>query len=115
MAALEEALGKDWPEIFTTDQGSQFTNEAFTGLLFDPGIQVSVDGKGRYRDNIFVERLWWSVKYAEAYLKANQTVAEARAGIVLTWSSTTRRGLNRTWATARQLKCTSKGTCEIGA
>ena len=88
---------------------------AFTGLLLQQGIQVSVDGKGRCRDNIFVERLWWSVKYAEVYLKANQTVAEARAGIVLTWSSTTRRGLNRTWATARHLKCTSKGTCEIGA
>ena len=64
---------------------------------------------------LFVERLLWSVKYAEAYLKANQTVAEAPARIVLTRSSTTRRGLNRTWATARQLKCTSKGTCEIGA
>ena len=81
MAALEEALGKDWPEIFTTDQGSQFTSEAFTGLLLEQGMQISMDGKGRYQDNIFVERLWRSIKYEEVYLKAYQTVAEARAGI----------------------------------
>ena len=81
VAALEEALAKGRPEIFNTDQGSQFTSEAFTGLLLEQGIQVSMDGKGRYQDNIFVERLWRSVKYEEAYLKAYQTVAEARAGI----------------------------------
>jgi putative transposase len=81
MAALEEALAKGRPEIFNTDQGSQFTSEAFTGLLLEQGIQVSMDGKGRYLDNIFVERLWRSVKYEEVYLKAYQTVAEARAGI----------------------------------
>ena len=81
VAALEQALGKERPEIFNTDQGAQFTSEAFTGLLLEQGIQVSRDGKGRYRDNIFVERLWRSVKYEEVYLKAYQTVAEARAGI----------------------------------
>jgi len=81
VAALEEALGKGRPEIFNTDQGAQFTGEAFTGLLQEQGIQVSMDGKGRYQDNIFVERLWRSVKYEEVYLKAYQTVAEARAGI----------------------------------
>lgn len=81
VAALEEALGKGRPEIFNTDQGSQFTSEAFTGLLLEQGIQVSMDGKGRYLDNIFVERLWRSVKYEEVYLKAYQTVAEARIGI----------------------------------
>ncbi len=81
VAALEEALDKGLPEIFNTDQGAQFTSEAFTGLLLEQGIQVSMDGNGRYQDNIFVERLWRSVKYEEVYLKAYQTVAEARAGI----------------------------------
>ena len=81
VAALEEALGKGRPEIFNTDQGAQFTSKAFTGLLLEQGIRVSMDGKGRYQDNIFVERLWRSVKYEEVYLKAYQTVAEARVGI----------------------------------
>ena len=61
IAALEEALSKGQPEIFNTDQGSQFTSEAFCGLLLERGIKVSMDGKGRYLDNIFVERLWRSV------------------------------------------------------
>jgi len=81
VATLEQALGKGRPEIFNTDQGAQFTSEAFTGLLLEQGVLVSMDGKGRYRDNIFVERLWRSVKYEEVYLKAYQTVAEARVGI----------------------------------
>ena len=65
MAALEEALGKGRPEIFNTDQGSQFTSEAFTQTLQEQRVQVSMDGKGRYLDNIFVERLWPSIKYEE--------------------------------------------------
>ena len=81
VAALEEALGKERPEIFNTDQGSQFTSEAFTQTLQEQRVQVSMDGKGRYLDNIFVERLWRSIKYEEVYLKAYQTVAEARTGI----------------------------------
>ena len=56
-------------EIFNTDQGSQFTSDTFTGVLGDQGIQISMDGKGRYLDNIFVERLWRSVKYEEVYLR----------------------------------------------
>ena len=79
--ALEEALSKAKPEIFNTDQGSQFTSDAFTSLLLENGIQISMDGKGRYLDNIFVERLWRSVKYEEVYLKAYETVREARVGI----------------------------------
>ena len=78
---LEEALRQGKPEIFNTDQGSQFTSEAFTSMLLEHGIQISMDGKGRYMDNIFVERLWRSVKYEEVYLKAYQNVPEARAGI----------------------------------
>ena len=78
---LEEALSKGTPEIFNTDQGSQFTSEAFTGILLGCGIQISMDGKGRCKDNIFVERLWRSLKYEEVYLKGYQSVPEARAGI----------------------------------
>lgn len=81
MDALEDALGKGGPEIFNTDQGSQFTSAAFTGLLKEREIRISQDGKGRYRDNIFVERLWRSVKYEEVYIKAYSQVLEARAGI----------------------------------
>ena len=80
--ALEEALsnyGK--PEIFNTDQGSQFTSEAFTGRLKKEGIQISMDGKGRWCDNVFVERLWRSLKYAEVYLHAYESVSETRTKI----------------------------------
>ena len=79
--ALEEALSKGTPEIFNTDQGSQFTSDAFTGVLLQQGIRISMDGKGRCMDNIFVERLWRSVKYEEVYLKAYQNGPEAKAGI----------------------------------
>ena len=79
---LEEALARQGrPEIFNTDQGSQFTSEAFTGVLTRNGIAISMDGKGAWRDNVFVERLWRSVKYEEVYLEAYDTVAEARASI----------------------------------
>ena len=80
--ALEEALGKyGKPEIFNTDQGSQFTSEAFTGVLLDRKIAISMDGKGSWRDNVFVERLWRSVKYEEVYLKAYDTVNDARMSL----------------------------------
>jgi len=79
--ALEEALSQGKPEIFNTDQGSQFTGEAFTGLLKQHGIRISMDGKGRYSDNIFVERLWRTVKYEEVYLKAYSNGREAKAGL----------------------------------
>ena len=79
--ALEEALGTGKPGIFNTDQGSQFTSAAFTGALLEQGIQVSMDGKGRYSDNIFVERLWRSIKYEEVYLKAYKDRTEAKQGI----------------------------------
>ena len=80
--AVEEAMARHGkPEIFNTDQGSQFTSAAFTGLLADNGIRISMDGKGAWRDNVFVERLWRSVKYEEVYLKAYDSVAEARASI----------------------------------
>jgi putative transposase len=80
VATLEDALahhGK--PDIFNTDQGSQFTGSAFTGVLINNGIAISMDGKGAWRDNVFVERLWRSVKYEEVYLRAYDNVSEARA------------------------------------
>jgi putative transposase len=80
--AVEEAMARyGRPEIFNTDQGSQFTSTAFTGLLITNGIQISMDGKGAWRDNVFVERVWKSVKYEEVYLKAYASVPEARASI----------------------------------
>ena len=80
--ALEEALSRyGRPEIFNTDQGSQFTSDDFTGTLKRHGVTISMDGKGRCMDNIFVERLWRSLKYEEVYLHAYATVAEAKAGI----------------------------------
>ena len=79
---LEEALARHGrPEVFNTDQGSQFTSEVFTGVLTRNKIAISMDGKGAWRDNVFVERLWRSVKYEEVYLRAYDTVAEARASI----------------------------------
>jgi len=80
--ALEEAIRRyGAPDIFNTDQGAQFTSDAFTGALKAAGIRISMDGKGRWVDNVFVERLWRSLKYEEVYLKAYDTVAEARLGI----------------------------------
>jgi putative transposase len=79
---LEDALARHGkPDIINTDQGSQFTGAAFTGLLADNGIAISMDGKGAWRDNVFVERLWRSVKYEEVYLRAYDSVSEARASI----------------------------------
>lgn len=79
--AMEEALKKGRPDIVNTDQGAQFTSEAFTGLLEQHGVKISMDGKGRYSDNLFIERLWRTVKYEEVYLKAYQDGKEARVAI----------------------------------
>jgi len=80
--AVEEAIARyGKPEIFNTDQGSQFTSSAFTGLLHGHGIRISMDGKGCWRDNVFVERVWRSIKYEEVYLHAYENVSAAREGI----------------------------------
>jgi putative transposase len=80
--ALEEALARyGRPEIFNTDQGSQFTSHDFTSVLLKNEIAISMDGKGAWRDNVFVERLWRSIKYEEVYLRAYDSVAEARTSI----------------------------------
>ena len=80
--AVEEALARHGkPAILNTDQGSQFTSEAFTGLLLENDIKISMDGRGAWRDNVVVERLWRTIKYQAVYVRAYDTVAEARASI----------------------------------
>jgi putative transposase len=82
IAALDEALARHGtPRVFNTDQGSQFTSEAFTARLTAAGVAISMDGRGRFMDNIFIERLWRSIKYEEVHLKAYADGREARAGI----------------------------------
>jgi len=81
VSALKEALVRGKPEIFNTDQGSQFTSRAFTDVLQANQIAISMDGRGRALDNVFIERLWWSVKYEEVYLKAYVTVADLNEGL----------------------------------
>jgi putative transposase len=80
--ALEEALARfGTPEIFNTDQGSQFTSAAFTGVLAAAGIRISMDGRGRWMDNVFIERLWRSLKHEDIYLKGYADGREAHAGV----------------------------------
>jgi len=84
VSALEEALARfGKPEIFNTDQGSQFTSAAFTGALAAAGVRISMDGRGRWMDNVFIERLWRSLKYEDVYLKGYADGIEAKAGIAL--------------------------------
>ena len=104
--ALEEALSSyGRPEIFNTDQGSQFTSDDFTGTLERHGITIGMDGKGRCMDNIFVERLWRSLKYEEVYLNAYARVPEARAGIGawLDFDNTERQHQSLGYRTPRQI------------
>ena len=82
MEAVQEALASyGAPDIFNTDQGCQFTSQEFTGLLKDHGIQISMDGTGCWRDNVFVERLWRSIKYEEVYVRAYDSISAARQGL----------------------------------
>jgi putative transposase len=85
LEALEEALGISQPEIFNTDQGSQFTSAAFTGRLEERGIAISMDGRGRALDNAFIERLWRTVKYEEVYLQEYESGEEALASLKRYW------------------------------
>lgn len=105
--AVEEAMahfGK--PEVFNTDQGSQFISREFTTLLMGAGIKISMDGKEAWRDNVFVERIWKSVQYEEVYLCAYASVSEARASLGI-WPSTTARDLTRVWDGRRPIRPTS--------
>ena len=105
-----EALERGRPEVFNTDQGSQFTSQEFTQVLQDRGVKISMDGKGRYQDNIFVERLWRTVKYEEVYLKAYANDLEARRGLGEYFRLyNNQRGPIRPWATGPRPRC-STGT-----
>src|SRR5262245_61108763 len=87
---LQDALARHGkPDVFNTDQGSQFTGQAFTGVLADNGIAISMDGKGAWRDNVFVERLWRRVKYKEVYLRAYDSVRRPSRRSADTSTSTT--------------------------
>ncbi|MFK4531970.1 hypothetical protein ABIA00_000153 [Bradyrhizobium ottawaense] len=104
VSALEEALARfGRPEIFNTDQGSQFTSAAFTGALAATGVRISMDGRGRWMDNVFIERLWRSLKYEDIYLEGYSDGHEAEAGIAR-WiaSFTISSAPIRRWKTARR-------------
>ena len=111
---LEEALskGKPEPEVFNTDQGSQFTSEGFTELLEEHGVSISMDGKGRYTGNIFVERLWRTVKYEEVYLKAYSDGPGGQGWARgPTSTSTTPKGPTKPWATGHRRRCSAETRC----
>src|SRR3954467_1650717 len=111
LEAVEAALAQyGKPEIFNPGQGSQFTSVAFTTLLRDNAIAISRDGKGAWRDNVFVERIWRSVKYEEVDLRADDSVAEAKASIGLTWRFTTASARIRALMRERRIAPTST-TC----
>jgi putative transposase len=108
LAALEEALARfGTPEIFNTDQGSQFTSAAFTGALERAGVQISMDGRGRWMDNVFIERLWRSLKHEDVYLKGYADGREARAGIAdwIAFYNTRRPHQALAYATPMQVWC----------
>jgi putative transposase len=107
--ALEEALNKGRPEIFNTDQGVQFTSEAFTGPLEQHGVRISMDGKGSYNDNLFIERLWRTVKYEEVYLKAYQDGRDARIslGNYFRFYNTGRPHQSHCYRTPAEIYCTT--------
>lgn len=108
MEAVQEALTSyGAPDIFNTDQGCQFTSQEFTGLLNDHGIQISMDGTGCWRDNVFVERLWRSVKYEEVYLRAYDSISAARQGVgqYLTFYNQTRPHRALDGKTPEQVYC----------
>ena len=103
--ALQEALEQVQPEVFNTDQGSQFTSLEFTQVLQEHGVKISRDGKGRYSDNIFVERLWRTLKYEEVCLKAYANATEARGKWEPTSGSTMTRNSIKPWATGPRPRC----------
>jgi len=106
--AVQKAIQRyGMPEIFNTDQGSQFTSLAFTQLLKDHGIAISMDGKGCWRDNVFVERLWKSIKYEEVCLRAYETASAVRHVLGAIWSSTTAVGRTVRLTVVRRMRSTS--------
>ena len=106
--ALQEALDQGQPDVFNTDQGSQFTSGGFIRMLQDHQVKISMDGKGRYRDNIFVERLWRTVKYEEVYLKAYTNATEARRDLGAYFRFYNNRRPHQVWATGPRPRCSTK-------
>src|SRR6202161_3966782 len=102
--ALEDALSHGRPEIFNTDQGSQFTDDDFTGVLRAHGVAISMDGRGCFADNIFVERLWRSLKYEESTSKPTRTSPRRGKVSPPSSSSTTTNGCIRRWLTAARAR-----------
>ena len=102
------ALATGRPEIFNTDQGAQFTSDAFTALLRTAGVQISMDGRGRALDNVFVERLWRSVKYEEVYLRTTTRFPQPAAGWGTTSRSTITSDRTRRWRIGRRRRCTAR-------
>ena len=106
VAALEEALSKGRPQIFNTDQGSQFTSEAFTSMLLAQGVHVSMDGRGRCMDNVFVERLWRSIKRGGVPVTSHTEMGlRPERGLGLIWPSTTKSGPIKPWAIGHWVRC----------
>ena len=103
------------PEIFNTDQGSQFTSAAFTGVLAAAGVRISMDGRGRWMDNVFIERLWRSLKYEDIYLKGYADGHEAKAGIGDGSTFTMIGARIRRWTTARRWRSGAAATAGVKA
>ena len=115
LAALEEALAKfGKPEIFNTDQGSQFTSAAFTEALAKAGVAISMDGRGRWMDNVFIERLWRSLKYEDVYLKGTPTAEKPYVGLQSGSSSTTSGARTRRSPTERRWRSGAKRSPATG-
>ena len=106
--ALMAALEQGRPDIFNTDQGSQFTSQEFTQTLQQRGVKISMDGKGRYRDNILAERLWRTVKYEEVHLKAYNNAVEARRELGSYFRFYNDRSLVRPWSTGPRRSCSTQ-------
>ena len=111
---LEEALSRGRPEVFNTDQGVQFTAAAWTGRLESAGVAVSMDGKGRCLDNVFVERLWRTVKYEDIYLQRYEVVPQLLRGWGGTSRTTTKIVFISRWTTGPQRRSTRRGGAEVG-
>ena len=109
---LEEALGRGRPEVFNTDQGAQFTAKAWTGRLESAGVSVSMDGRGRCLDNVFVERLWRSVKYEDLYLKCYEVVAELERGLREYFRYYNEERSISHWTIRHRCRCTERGRWE---
>jgi transposase InsO family protein len=113
--AVQEAIARyGTPAIFTTDQGCQFTSQEFTGLLKDPGIQIRMDGKGCWRENVFVERLWKSLPYEEVYLYAYETASAAQQGLECDLTFYNQSRPHRRLMGTHRMKCIL-ATCPHGA